>query len=225
MNAPEQQMTSLEEYQPDFSLHIDDYEPFIGRERIDALKELAKPLAGESWANVNSTLAGGGVAEMLQRVVPLARSLGLQARWYVIRGNQEFFSVTKKFHNMLQGMDLHITLEEIFEAYLETIGDNARNTFIASDLVIVHDPQPAALVMNGVIFGNILWRCHIDTSAANKTIWRFLLPYINHCSGAIFTMPEFVGPGLQIPLYQITPCIDPLAEKNQQRTREQAFET
>ena len=154
----------LETFRPDESRTIDDYREFIGDERVDELKRLAEPLAGKGWANVNSTMAGGGVAEMLKSVIPLARGLGIQADWHVIRGNDRFFDVTKKFHNMLQGMDLSISMEEIFEAYLGTIDENAKNTFIASDLVIIHDPQPVALAMNGVIFGNVLWRCHIDNA-------------------------------------------------------------
>lgn len=216
--------TPLEEYEPEFELCPEDFEPFIGKERVEELKKMAEPLEGIGWANVNSTFMGGGVAEMLRSVIPLARSLGLRASWYTIRGHDAFFNVTKKFHNLLQGLDSPITLEEIFGAYLDTIDENAKNTYIASDIVVVHDPQPAALVMNGVIFGNILWRCHIDTSAPNQTVWRFLLPYINHCSGAIFTMPQFVGPGLQIPIYQIMPSIDPLAEKNRQYSRKEALE-
>ena len=125
---------------------------------------------------------------------------------------------------MLQGVERPITLEEIFGAYLDTIAENTMNSFIASDLVVIHDPQPAAMVMNGVIFGNVLWRCHIDTSLPHRIVWRFLLPYVNQCAGAVFTMPEFVGPGLQIPLYQISPCIDPLAEKNRQYTTREALE-
>ncbi len=216
-------MGRLEEYELEFTRDIEGYEPFIGSERVEEIKRLAAPLAGRSWASINSTFMGGGVAEMLRSVVPLVRSLGLDARWYVIRGNEEFFKVTKKFHNMLQGLDYPITLEEIFGAYLDTIDQNSRHTIISSDMVVVHDPQPAALLMNEVIYGTILWRCHIDTSSPHKIVWRFLLPYINHCSGAIFTMPQFVGPGLQIPIYQITPCIDPLAEKNHQYTTEEAL--
>ncbi|MBW1713595.1 MAG: glycosyl transferase family 1, partial [Deltaproteobacteria bacterium] len=199
----------MEEYHPQVERDILDYEPFIGSQGVEALRRLAEPVAGRSWSNVNSTAVGGGVAEMLKSVIPVARSLGVQAKWHVIKGSDEFFKVTKKFHNLLQGMDFPISLEEIFGAYLDTIDQNARNTFVASELVVVHDPQPAALIMNGVIFGNVLWRCHIDTSAPNKIVWRFLLPYINLCSGAIFTMPQYVGPGLQIPLYRINPCIDP----------------
>jgi trehalose synthase len=214
----------LEEYEPDFILDPADYEPYIGGERVEALKRLADPLAGKGWANISSTLVGGGVAEMLRSVIPLARGLGIRAHWYVIRGNETFFQVTKKFHNMLQGLEQPLSMAEIFGAYLDTIDENARNTHIDSHMVVIHDPQPAAMVLNGLIFGNVLWRCHIDTSTPNRTVWRFLLPYINHCAGAIFTLPEFVAPGLGIPLYQIMPCIDPKAEKNRHHTDREALE-
>jgi len=213
----------LESFEPEFNLKIEDYKDYIGQEKVDEIKLLAEPLTGKGWANLNSTFMGGGVAEMLRSVIPLARSLGMNAQWQTIRGNEEFFQVTKKFHNMLQGVGDKITLEEIFHAYLGTLDQNAANTFIASHMVVVHDPQPAALVMNGVIYGNILWRCHIDTSDPSEVVWRFLLPYINQCAGAIFTMPQFVGAGLQIPTYQIQPCIDPLAPKNRQYSEEDAL--
>jgi len=209
-----QSPNSLEQFHPPQATNPDEYEPYIGKTRVEALKQAAKPVEGKGWTNVNSTLIGGGVAEILQGAIPLAQGLGVRAEWYSIRGNDAFYGVTKKFHNMLQGIDLPISLEEIFGAYLDTINQNVKNTFIVSDLVVVHDPQPAAMVMNGVIFGNVLWRCHIDTSAPNATVWRFLLPYINQCAGAIFTIPKFIGPGVQVPLYQIRPCIDPRAEKN-----------
>ncbi len=216
--------TSLEEYQPETTLRVEDYEPYIGPEGVEKLKFLADLVDGKGWANLNSTFEGGGVAEMLRSLIPLARGLGINARWYGIRGSEEFFQVTKKFHNLLQGEEQPISLEEIFGAYLDTIHTNALKTYIVSDLVVIHDPQPAAMVMNGVIFGNVLWRCHIDTSEPNRTIWRFLLPYINQCAGAIFTMPEFIGPGLQVPLYQVAPCIDPMATKNRFNSKRQALD-
>jgi trehalose synthase len=217
-------VTLLEEYKSNLTLELADYAPYIGRERVDDLKRLAEPLQGKGWANVNSTFVGGGVAEMLRSVVPLARGLGIQAHWYAIHGNERFFQVTKKFHNALQGLDQPLSTSELFEVYLDTIDENARDVCIASHMIVIHDPQPLAMVLNGLLFGNVLWRCHIDTSAPNRTIWRFLLPYINHFAGAIFTMPEFVGPGLKIPLYQIMPCIDPMAEKNQHYTDYQALD-
>jgi trehalose synthase len=213
---------NLRSYEPDVKLSPEDYSPLIGREAVDLLRRLADPLKGKSWTNINSTLEGGGVAEILRGVIPFTRDLGIDAQWYVIDGTDEFFQVTKKYHNLLQGVDQPISLKEIFETYLCVIEENARNTSIASDMIVVHDPQPAGLLTKGVLFGNVLWRCHIDTSAPNSIVWRFLLPYINQCSGAIFTMPAFVGPGLQVPLFEISPCIDPLAVKNHQYTVDEA---
>lgn len=224
MNIRDTRYSILEDFEPEQNTEIDVYRDFIGRDKTEEIKRLAEPLQDTSWTNINSTFMGGGVAEMLRGLIPLARGLGIQAGWSVIRGTNDFFQVTKKFHNMLQGVGNEITLDEIFGAYLDTIDENTRNTLIASDLVVIHDPQPAALVMNGIIFGNILWRCHIDTSNANQTVWRFLLPYINHCSGAIFTMPEFVGGGLQIPIYEMNPCIDPCATKNHNYERVEALD-
>ena len=225
MDKNNQQKIALDEYPPDLTLQPEHYAEYIGSAGVESLKHLAAPLEGKGWANLNSTFLGGGVAEQLRSLVPLARGLGVDAQWFTIRGDTSFFQVTKKFHNLLQGVDQAITLEEIFGAYLDTIDENAKNTFIASDVVVVHDPQPAAVVINGVIYGNVLWRCHIDTSSPNRTIWRFLLPYINHFAGAIFTLPEFIGPGIQIPVYQIFPCIDPRAPKNRDYSDSEALDT
>lgn len=214
----------LLEYQPHADLTIGEYEPYIGRERVEALQHLAAPVEGKGWANLNSTFVGGGVAEMLRSILPLARSLGVQARWLAIHGHDQFFQVTKKFHNMLQGVDQSLSVEDLFDTYLGTLEANTPHERIESDLIVVHDPQPAALIMSGTLLGNVLWRCHIDTSTPNLTVWRFLAPYLNQYAGAIFTMPEFVGPGLHVPCYHVTPCIDPRAEKNRQYTDRQANE-
>ena len=128
----------LEEYQPEATLTIDEYEPYIRQERVDALKHLAGAVEGRGWANINSTFTGGGVAEMLRSVIPLARSLGIQARWSTIRGHDAFFQITKKFHNTLQGVDQPISLQELFETYLDNLAANAQNVQIESDLIIVH---------------------------------------------------------------------------------------
>lgn len=212
------------QYVPLKSVDINKYEPFIGKPAIDELKWLAEPLRNKVWANINSTFVGGGVAEMLQSEVPLARSLGIDCRWFVLEGSQSFFSVTKKFHNLLQGINQDITLEEIFHAYLDTIDINTRNVRVVGHLVTVHDPQPAAIIMNGNVYGHILWRCHIDTSNASRRIWRFLLPYVNQYWGAIFTAEEFVRTPLQIPTYKISPAIDPIREKNKQYTKKEALD-
>lgn len=223
-NGRDDILAGLEEQRPEGAFDLSDYEAVIGGERMDEIKRLAEPLTGRTWVNVNSTSVGGGVAEMLRSAVPFAQALGLTARWCTIRGNDAFFQVTKKFHNLLQGADGPITLDEIFGAYLDTIEANARNAFIAADLTVLHDPQPAAMIMNAPILGKALWRCHIDTSIPNKAVWRFLLPYINQYDGAIFTTREFVGPGLKVPVYEIMPCIDPLAPKNRHYTRSEALD-
>jgi trehalose synthase len=210
-------------YVPLKPVDVNKYEPFVGKHMIDELRWLAEPLRNKVWANINSTFVGGGVAEMLQAEVPLARSLGIDCRWFVIEGSESFFSVTKKFHNLLQGVDQDISLEEIFHAYLDTIDENTRNIRVVGHMVTVHDPQPAAIIMNGNVYGHIVWRCHIDTSNASRRIWRFLLPYINQYWGAIFTTDEFVRSPLQIPTYKISPSIDPLRVKNRQYAKKEAL--
>ncbi len=211
------------QYVPLKPVNVDLYEPYIGKEALDWIKFLAKPLEKKVWANVNSTFIGGGVAEMLQSMVPLARGLGIDAWWFVIEGSDEFYTVTKKFHNLLQGIDQPITLQEIFHAYLDTIDENTREVEVVGHMVTIHDPQPAAMIMNGNIYGHIFWRCHIDTSNASRRIWRFLLPYINQYEGAIFTAPEYVRENIQIPSYEINPSIDPLRTKNKHRNKKEAL--
>lgn len=213
------------QYVPLDPVNVDLYEEFIGKEFLDDLKFLAEPLERKVWANVNSTFIGGGVAEMLQSVVPFAKGLGIDARWFVIEGSDEFFSVTKKFHNLLQGVDQEITLREIFHAYLDTIDENTKGVRVVGHMVTIHDPQPAAIIMNGNIYGHILWRCHIDTSNASTRIWRFLMPYINQYEGATFTSREFIRSDVQIPTYEISPAIDPLRPKNRFRTKKDAKKT
>ncbi len=213
------------QYVPLNPVDINLYEQFVGKEFMDDLKFMAEPLEKKVWANVNSTFVGGGVAEMLQSVVPFARGLGIDARWFVIEGSDEFFSVTKKFHNLLQGVDQEITLKEIFHAYLDTIDENTKDVKVVGHMVTIHDPQPAAIIMNGNVYGHIYWRCHIDTSSASRRIWRFLLPYVNQYEGAIFTTEEFVRENIQIPSYKISPSIDPLRPKNRMRTRKESLKS
>ena len=215
---------NLESYEPSVTRTAEDYLPFIGPARVEQLKRLAGSCEGKSWVSVSSTLQGGGVAEKLRSVVPLARGLGIDAHWCTIKGRPEFFQITKKFHNLLQGVEQPISLEEIFGEYLDTIEENAENALITSDMIVVHDPQPLALTATGALSGHVIWRCHIDTSDPHKLLWRALLPYINQCAGAVFTQPEFVGQGIRKPVYEISPGIDPLAEKNHNYSDREALD-
>lgn len=207
------------------NVDIDLYRPIIGKQKVEDLKKLAALLEGKRWTHVNSTFEGGGVAEMLKSAVPIARGLGIDCIWYCIEGSDDFYSVTKRFHNIIQGLDQKFTLEDLLDLYVNTNRKNFENTRISSDLSIVHDPQPCASVVHGYYEGKVIWRCHIDTSNANDLIWNFLLPYINNYDGVIFSHKDFVRNGIRKPVYQISPAIDPLKPKNRQRTRKTALKT
>jgi trehalose synthase len=207
------------------STDINAYTEFIGSEKVERLKNMAGALMNKEWAHVNSTFSGGGVAEMLRSVVPIAKGLGINTKWYCIEGEEEFYSITKRFHNIIQGVDQKFTLEDLFETYIKTNRDNFANMVIDEDFTIVHDPQPCASIVHGNYNSKTVWRCHIDTSDANEMIWNFLLPYINNYDGVVFSMPEFVKGGIKKPVYQITPAIDPLTTKNRQREEKEAYES
>jgi trehalose synthase len=205
---------------------LDDYVPVVGEEVIADLRQLADPLQDAHIVHINATPYGGGVAEMLQTLVPLMRDVGLDAEWQVIEGEDEFFEVTKACHNGLQGMDLAFTdeMKGIWQRYNER---NARQLEGSYDLIVVHDPQPAGLLhYHGSGGGkHWAWRCHIDTSQPNPAYWGFFAPYINEYEAAIFTMKQYVGPGVESEhLAIITPTIDPLAPKNAPMALERARE-
>ncbi|HID87812.1 MAG TPA: glycosyltransferase [Anaerolineae bacterium] len=203
-----------------------DYRPIVGEEVIVSIRELAADLQGARVLHVNATAYGGGVAEILSSLVPLMRDVGLDAQWQVIAGADEFFSVTKAFHNGLQGAEIPLTAEmkAIYDRYNER---NAAAFEGDHDFIVVHDPQPAALLhFHGPEGGgHWIWRCHIDTSTPNPAFWEFLTPYLNLYEAGIFTMEKYVGPGLDFPhLAIIPPTIDPLSPKNAPMPLERARE-
>lgn len=151
-----------------------DYEPIIGKSSLEELKTLADKLSGKTVQNINSTYIGGGVAEILSRMVPFLNELGIDARWSVIKGDTEFFNITKKFHNALHGRKEMFTEEE-FEYFLEINRKNAEDLEFAEHVIFVHDPQPVALVKKRNEIGEKwIWRCHIDISNPDKTVWNFI---------------------------------------------------
>src|SRR3989441_3056267 len=158
------------------AIHLDDSRRVVPPQTIDLLRRLANRVRGRSLLHVNSTRVGGGVAEMLTRYVPLFEELGVPVRWDVISGAEEFFRVTKSLHNALQGQEQAFTAE-MLAAYLETNRENAARLHLDSDVVIIHDPQPAALIVftrrpasagTGREGGRWVWRCHIDVSPAPR---------------------------------------------------------
>jgi trehalose synthase len=192
---------------------LSDYARVIGEGEIEEMRTLAKPLAGRSVEMVNSTAVGGGVAEILNRLVPLAEELGLKIRWEVMTGGEDFFEVTKAFHNALHGEPYHANANH-FDVYRSYNEQNLKRIPLDAEFVVIHDPQPAGLVearKNGG--SHWIWRCHIDLSHPNRGVWDFLEGYVSHYDGAIFSSPEFARQ-LQIPQYLFHPAIDPLADKN-----------
>lgn len=195
-------------------LQLEQYIPIVGRPIIDELFLLAKHLEGKSVQNINSTAVGGGVAEILTRMIPLLTQLGVRARWDVIKGDEKFFVITKKFHNGLHGVPVSVSHEE-FEWFLEVNRQNARELQF-EDIVFVHDPQPIALVeQRSAHGGKWVWRCHIDFSRPDRTIWKFLERYIVQYDAAVFSAPAFAR-RLSIPQVLIAPSIDPLSDKNKE---------
>ncbi|WP_457753968.1 trehalose synthase [Thermococcus sp.] len=198
------------------SKSIDTYSSVVGEETIARIKEKAEGLKGRSLVNVNSTAYGGGVAEILHNLIPLMRSLGIDARWFVIEGTDEFFKVTKSFHNALQGnKELKLT-EEMKQLYLEINRRNSEN-FDPSiyDFVVIHDPQPAPLISFYDKRQPWIWRCHIDLSDPNLEFWTFLRQFVEKYDRYIFHMPEYAQSDLDKDRVIIMPpSIDPLSEKN-----------
>jgi trehalose synthase len=191
---------------------IERYIQFVGEDEVDAIVKLAERLQDLSILHVNSTAAEGGVAEILNRLVPLMRELGLRVDWRVIRGDQEFFTVTKTFHNALQGGAVEVPRRfyEIYDRWQEI---NANELDLDYDVVFIHDPQPAGLVKYRKR-GLWIWRCHIDVSTPNPEVWSFLRRYLSQYDAAIFHIPESARDDLEIPQLLIPPSIDPLSPKN-----------
>ena len=205
---------------------LDDYRPIVGDEVIAEIGKLAASLQGARVVHVNATAFGGGVAEMLVTLVPLMRDVGLDAEWQVIEGEDEFFNVTKACHNGLQGMDISFTeeMQAIWRRYNQMNADRFEGEY---DFVVIHDPQPAGLLhyCEGKGGEHWAWRCHIDTSHPNPIYWDFFAPYISEYEAGIFTMEQYVGPGVSYDhLAIVTPTIDPLSSKNAPMTEREARE-
>jgi len=196
---------------------IKEYIPFVGRAVIDDLGLLSDRLKGKVVQNINSTSVGGGVAEILNRMIPLLKQLGVDARWDVIKGGGDFFEVTKKFHNALHGTAAGLTARD-FEIFMETSSRNIAQMDIYGDIVFVHDPQPIALVERNS--GNKwVWRCHVDVSAPEKGVWDFLMRFIPRFDAAVFSAPAF-SRQLSVRQFLIAPSIDPLSDKNRELPQE-----
>jgi len=196
------------------AISLDHYVPLLGAAEIEELRTLAVPLEGAVVDMVNSTAVGGGVAEILNRLVPLGRELGLDIRWHVMEGGPEFYEITKAFHNALHGDPYNIRPQD-FDIFLDYNRRNRDRLSLDGRFVVIHDPQPAAFIEQRLPpeKQSWTWRCHIDLSRPNRGVWDFLNPFVSRYDSAIFSSPEF-SRQLAIPQYLFYPSIDPLSEKN-----------
>jgi trehalose synthase len=193
-----------------------EYKAVTSSNVIHHLEQLAAPLKGAKVLHINSTKEGGGVAEILHKLIPLKQALGIKADWEIITGNQEFYQCTKGFHNALQGMRQPIS-EKLLRNYEKTNkenGERLNSKLKDADFVFIHDPQPAPLLkFTPERRGKWIWRCHIDASKPYRDVWKYLREWIISYDASIFSLPEFAQP-LHHPQYIIPPSIDPLSEKN-----------
>ena len=194
---------------------IQDYEPIVGRSCLEELRILSDRLSGKVIQNINSTFIGGGVAEILEHMVPLLNQLGVDTRWDVVRGNEEFFEVTKKFHNAIHGGAEKISKDD-FSLFSEITRQNLDELRFYGDIIFVHDPQPVGLISKKKEIGRKwIWRCHIDASNPDKKVWKFLRGFVVDYDAAVFSSPSFAQK-LPIRQFLITPSIDPLSDKNKE---------
>lgn len=188
------------------------------------LQKLGDRLNRRSFLHINSTRAGGGVAEILQRMIPVLQEIGIDARWEVIEGDERFFDITKKIHNALQGNPETIT-QEMWDYHFEINRINAGNLDLHADAVLVHDPQPAPLIaFRNADAGKWLWRCHIDVANPVMEICGYLMKYCEKYDAAIFSVARFAR-AMGIDEFIIPPSIDPLSEKNRELSEEEISET
>jgi trehalose synthase len=196
-------------------ISLNEYASIVGERKIEEIKALAEKLTEKNVCHVNSTSFGGGVAEILHRLVPLMRDVGLKAEWKVIKGLDEFFNVTKTIHNGLQGMNVSLT-KQMKKTYLKYNEMNAHELNLKHEFVVIHDNQPAAVISHyPARAGKWIWRCHIDLSHPNQEFMSFITPFVLQYDSLIFTIEQFVQEPLSAKKVAIIPpSIDPLSAKN-----------
>ena len=195
---------------------LDRYAEQAGADAIEQLSQVADRLAGLKVIHVNSTKRGGGVAEILEAMVPLMCALGIDATWEVIEGNEDFYNTTKSFHNSLQGKPVVIPpyLLRTYEAVNARNAETLRPALEAADVVFIHDPQPAPLLnLCPGRQGKWIWRCHIDLSHPYRPVWKYLRQFLLGYDASVFSLDAFAQP-MPHTVFLIPPSIDPLSEKN-----------
>ncbi|NIP44415.1 MAG: glycosyltransferase [candidate division Zixibacteria bacterium] len=207
----------------EYEIHsINDYEDFIGSEAIERIWKKAASLQDFHVANINATYYGGGVAGLLSSFILLMNSVGIKTGWRVIQGSPDFFSVTKKMHNALQGADINLTDQKKY-VYESVIYENAVRNHLDHDLVIIHDPQPLPMIMHYTKRGPWIWRCHIDLTSPNQELWEYIKSFVERYDTVILTLKEYQQE-LNTPQLFFQPAIDPFNVTNKEMTEDEMQE-
>jgi trehalose synthase len=199
-----------------FKLKLEDYIGIVPKIDLVIIQKLADRFAGRQFLHINSTKSGGGVAEILQRMMVILTGLGINARWEVIEGDERFFDITKKIHNALQGNPEQIS-EDMWQFYHEVNKRNAEKLDLNADAILIHDPQPAPLIEFKKSSGVWIWRCHIDISNPTARVWKSIKNYVEKYNAAIFSVAKFAKK-LPLDKFIIPPAIAPLSDKNRELT-------
>lgn len=203
-------------------VQVEDYEQFVGSETVERVKTKAELVRNLHVTHVNSTYYGGGVAELLSSLTLLMNSLGIKTGWRVIQGSPDFFSVTKKMHNALQGGEINLS-ELKRQIYESVVYENAVRNHLDHDRVIIHDAQPLPMVRHYEKKGPWIWRCHVDLTEPNQDLWSYLSPFIEEYDATIFTLQEYEQE-LQTPQRFFMPAIDPFSIKNRELSEEERLQ-
>ncbi|OGP59876.1 MAG: glycosyl transferase family 1 [Deltaproteobacteria bacterium RBG_13_52_11b] len=199
---------------------VEDYEPLVGAETIERIQKKARPLQHLHVVNVNSTYYGGGVAELLSSLTLLMNGLGIRTGWRLIEGAPDFFSITKKMHNALQGGKINLSDRKL-QLYEGIIHENAvRNHLEDHNIVIIHDPQPLPLINHYKKSGPWIWRCHLDLTNPNKELWDYMVPMIEKYDAVVLSLKDYMQK-IKTPQVFFMPAIDPFKIKNVEMSDEE----
>jgi trehalose synthase len=191
---------------------LEDYEPHIGAKALDRILAKAERLSDLHVVNINSTYYGGGVAEMLSPLTLLMNAAGIKTGWRTVQGRPDFFSVTKKIHNALQGARINLT-EQKMRIFEEVAYENSQRLHLDHDIVVIHDPQPLPLIRHYRKKAPWIWRCHLDLSQPDLELWRYVASFVEHYDAVILSLPDYAQP-ITPPQLFFAPAIDPFSLKN-----------
>ncbi len=201
---------------------LKDYRPFVGAETIRRIQDKAGEVRDLHVMHMNSTYSGGGVSQILSSLTLLMNDLGIRTGWRVVHGPPDFFSVTKKFHNALQGGEINLT-ERKKQIYEQVICENAVRNHLDHDIVIIHDPQPLPMIQHYRKKSPWIWRCHVDLTSPNREVWNYLVPFIEKYDAAVFSCRNY-RQNIRTPQLFFMPAIDPLSIVNREMSEKEIDE-